>query len=216
MVNERWNKNEEAIGISLPEQIAKYILKKIMEGDLVQGDKIVEEYIASELKTSRAPVREALYLLQVDNIVERIPRRGTIVKSFTEKEIKEYAEVMAGLIQMAFDMSKDQWIQSTVVAGVDQKLEALDEVFAERKLIEYQQKANVLTGYFFEVADNKALNKFYHESVYILNVFAQVKWKVETMEHFHPQINRIVALLKDQKIEEAKAIVPNLLMDTLE
>ncbi|UOQ46984.1 GntR family transcriptional regulator [Gracilibacillus caseinilyticus] len=216
MVNERWNNNDEAIGISLPEQIAKYILKKIMKGELVQGDKIVEEYIASELKTSRAPVREALYLLQVDNIVERIPRRGTIVKSFTDKEIKEYAEVMAGLIQMAFDMSKDNWRNPAVVAILDQKLDALNEVFVKRKLIDYQQKANLLTSYFFEVADNKALSKFYHESVYILNVFAQVKWKVDTMEHFHPQISCIVALLKASKIEDAKAIVPNLLMDTLE
>ncbi|WP_209121115.1 GntR family transcriptional regulator [Alkalihalobacillus sp. BA299] len=75
--------SEGRFGESLPEQIAKHILKKIMKGDLVPGDKIVEEYIASELNTSRAPVREALYLLQVDQIVERIPRKGTIVKSFT-------------------------------------------------------------------------------------------------------------------------------------
>ncbi|WP_309520700.1 GntR family transcriptional regulator [Peribacillus frigoritolerans] len=66
-------------GESLPQQIAKHILKKIIEGEIEAGEKIVEEDISKELNTSRAPVREALYLLQVDGIVERMPRRGTIV-----------------------------------------------------------------------------------------------------------------------------------------
>jgi len=99
------NCNENHFGESLPEQIAKYILKKIMKGELVSGNKIFEEYVASELNTSRAPVREALYLLQIDNIVGRIPIRGTVVKNFTDFEVREYTEVMVGLIQMALDSS---------------------------------------------------------------------------------------------------------------
>ena len=101
------------LGESLPQQISKYILKKIIKGEIRAGEKIVEEEISNQLNTSRAPVREALYLLQVDGIVERIPRRGTLVKKFTQKEIEEYNDVMIEIIQIAVDYSRNQWTDAT-------------------------------------------------------------------------------------------------------
>ncbi|MCA1027285.1 GntR family transcriptional regulator [Cytobacillus kochii] len=207
--------NEQRFGESLPEQIAKYILTKIMEGSYIPGDKIIEEKIAEELKTSRAPVREALYLLQVDNIVERIHRKGTVVKSFTTEDIKEYTHVMVGLIQMALDMTSNRWHDETKDT-LKLKLDAVEEAFLAGDLIGYQMKSTGLTTFFFEVANNKALSKFYYESVYILTVFAQVKWTMNTMNRFHPKMKLITKNLMENKITEAKDVVPALLLETLE
>lgn len=209
------NSDENRFGESLPEQIAKYILKKIMKGELVPGDKIVEEYVASELNTSRAPVREALYLLQVDDIVERIPRKGTIVKSFTNVEVREYIEVMVGLIQMALDFTKGKWTADHL-AILEQKMEETTEKFVAGELFAYQQKATQLLVYLFEVAANKALSKFFFESVYILNVFAQVKWTMETMAFYHPRMEKIIQWIKRNEFEKAKELVPDLLLRTLD
>ncbi|WP_378540931.1 GntR family transcriptional regulator [Neobacillus cucumis] len=207
--------NGNRFGESLPEQIAKHILTKIMKGDLVPGDKIVEDAVATELQTSRAPVREALYLLQVDNIVERIPRKGTVVKSLTSLEIREYTEVMIGLIQMALDFSKDKWTAERI-ENLTLKLESMTEMFAVNELLGYQQKATLLTNYLFEVAENKALSKFYRESVYILNVFAQVKWTIETMNFYHHKMQKLIHWIKENDIEKAKEIIPDLLLETLD
>lgn len=207
--------NEQRFGESLPEQIAKHILKKIMKGEYVPGDKIIEEKIAEELKTSRAPVREALYLLQVDNIVERIHRKGTVVKSFTTDDIKEYTDVMVGLIRMALELTENRW-QGEVRKTLESKFEAVETAYNARNLLDYQKKSTALTTYFFEVANNKALSKFYSESVYILTVFAQVKWTANTMNNFHPRMKKIVETLLQNEIIEAKAVVRDLLLDTLE
>ncbi|WP_052737795.1 GntR family transcriptional regulator [Bacillus sp. SA1-12] len=206
--------NENPFGESLPEQIAKYILEKIIKDELHPGDKIVEEYIAQELNTSRAPVREALYLLQIDNIVERIPRKGTLVKSFTDYEIREYTEVMIGLIQMALDFTKEKWTPNTL-QSLDEKFTVMSNMFHARELLGYQESSSLLTNYIFEVAGNKALSKFYYESVYILNVFAKVKWTKETMIKFHPKMENMVILIKENQINRAKDIIPNLLLETL-
>ena len=206
--------NENHFGESLPGQIAKYILEKIMKGEIGPGHKIVEEHFAQELNTSRAPVREALYLLQMSNIVERIPRRGTIVKSFSSTEIREYTEVMIGLIQMALEFSKDKWTQSSLQT-LDEKLSLMTKKLHAEELLSYQESSGKLTKYLFEVAGNKALNKFYEESVYILNVFAKIKWTIETMNHFHPNMEKMVAFIKDNQIDQAKQIIPDLLLDTL-
>ncbi|WP_163580894.1 GntR family transcriptional regulator [Gracilibacillus saliphilus] len=217
MAYEQFNDKEHAnpFGESLPEQIAKHILKKIMQGEYIPGDKIAEEHIASELNTSRAPVREALYLLQVDNIVERIPRKGVIVKTFTESEIKEYAEVMIGLIQMAIELTKESWTKDKI-AILDNKVQQMQVDYGQQDLMAYQSSSAHVTEYLFEVANNRPLSHFYKESVYILKVFANLKWTVETMEHFHSQMTRIVELLKANQLDKAKALVPHLLLDTLD
>ncbi|PMC33776.1 hypothetical protein CJ195_26845 [Bacillus sp. UMB0899] len=209
-----FNSNENRFGESLPEQIAKYILEKIMKGEIAPGHKIVEEHFAQELNTSRAPVREALYLLQISNIVERIPRKGTLVKSFSSIEIREYTEVMIGLIQMALDFSKGKWTQDSLET-LDDKLNLMSNKFLASELLSYQESSAMLTKYLFEVADNKALYKFYDESVYILNVFAKVKWTIETMSNFHPKIKKMVTFIKENQMDQAKEIIPDLLLDTL-
>lgn len=185
-----------------------------MKGEIGPGHKIVEEYVAQELKTSRAPVREALYLLQISNIVERIPRKGTLVKSFSTIEIREYTEVMIGLIQMALEFSKGKWTEDSL-QSLDETLNLMSNKFHAGELLAYQESSSILTKYLFEVAGNKALSKFYDESVYILNVFAKVKWTNETMNHFHPKMLEVVSCIKENNIDQAKEIIPALLLDTL-
>ncbi len=205
---------ENHFGESLPEQIAKYILEKIMKGEIAPGHKIVEEHFAQALNTSRAPVREALYLLQISNIVERIPRKGTIVKSFSSNEIREYTQVMIGLIQMAIEFSKDKWTQDSL-QELDEKLKLMSKNFQADELLAYQESSSLLANYLFEVAGNKALSKFYYESVYILNVFAKIKWNLKTMRNFHPRMENLVLLIRENQFDHAKEVIPDLLLDTL-
>ena len=47
---------------SLAEQIARHVGRQIVTGDLVEGERIQELRIASELNVSRGSVREALLL----------------------------------------------------------------------------------------------------------------------------------------------------------
>ncbi|MDQ0159861.1 GntR family transcriptional regulator [Alkalibacillus salilacus] len=188
---------------SLPQSISKEILRKIMKGELVSGDKIVEENIASELETSRAPVREALYLLQVNGIVDRIPRKGTIVKSFTRDDISDYVEVMIHIIQYGIvgvskvwnDTHKEKW---------QQLYEDVLTYYGLQDLIHYQHSAELMLRYVMVLADNKALMRFYDEANQILNVFAQVQWNQETMIQFHKQFAKFVEALAEVNFEEAK------------
>lgn len=194
--NTSFDPERSGFGESLPQQIYKHILKKIIEWELKAGDKIVEEDIARELGTSRAPVREALYLLQVDGVVERIPRRGTIVAAFTEHEIVEYNDVMIGLIRTAVDFSRDQWME----AELQQLRDYRQEVQAEcdnQQVIAYQLKVEQLLKFIFAVAGNKALIRYYEKTSLILKVFAGVRWDVQTMENFQAKLDVFAdALLK--------------------
>ncbi|PGT82782.1 GntR family transcriptional regulator, partial [Bacillus sp. AFS040349] len=78
---------------ALSNSIAKHITDQIISGDLKPGEKLVEHIYAEEYGTSRAPVREAIYLLAIEGLVERIPRKGAVVKEYSEHEIYDLLEI---------------------------------------------------------------------------------------------------------------------------
>jgi DNA-binding GntR family transcriptional regulator len=63
--------------------------QKIVSGELVNGDRLKEREICTELDVSRTPVREALRLLQADGLVVIEPRRGGVVAGVSDNEAEE-------------------------------------------------------------------------------------------------------------------------------
>lgn len=64
---------------SLTESIRKKLIGKIVAGELLPGDHIVEAEIASELGVSRTPVRDALQALMTHGILVRRAHHGCFV-----------------------------------------------------------------------------------------------------------------------------------------
>ncbi|WP_347321155.1 GntR family transcriptional regulator [Rossellomorea sp. RS05] len=191
---------------SLPEKVYHHLLQQIFNGVIKAGEKIIEEDVARDLGTSRAPVREALYLLKVDGIAERIPRIGTIVKDFSDKEIIEYNDAVIGLLQSAIEQSQPKWDDTN-----RHRLQVLGDEADEACRLEdvqlYQSRVEQLITHVFIVSDNKALMRFYKEANHILMVFAQVKWTRETMKNFNRELNVFTSSLVEGKFDDAKKAV---------
>ncbi|WP_160723209.1 GntR family transcriptional regulator [Bacillus sp. USDA818B3_A] len=88
---------------ALSNHIAEHITDQIIKGELAPGEKLIEHIYAEEYGTSRAPVREAIYLLSIEGLVERIPRKGAVVKDYTENEIYDLLEIRNMLEMMAIE-----------------------------------------------------------------------------------------------------------------
>ena len=76
---------------SMAEQIATTIRQAIADGKLRPGARLLEVQMASEMGTSRAPLREALIQLEREGLVVRQPNRGTFVAELTEDMVREVA-----------------------------------------------------------------------------------------------------------------------------
>src|SRR5690554_4126480 len=85
---------------SLPDIIANNLLRKILKGELRQGDRLIESEIAKELNVSNIPVREAFYILQSTEIIERLPRKGVRVKAMSKKEINDYKDALIEIYKL--------------------------------------------------------------------------------------------------------------------
>ncbi|MDL2209361.1 GntR family transcriptional regulator [Desulfovibrio sp. OttesenSCG-928-O18] len=70
-------------------QITEYIKQCILDGEYGPGEKVNEVDIASRLKVSRAPVREALQYLAQTGLLVSIPQKGKFIAALTAKEIQD-------------------------------------------------------------------------------------------------------------------------------
>lgn len=201
----------DCIGEALPEQIARFILEKIIDGTFKPGEKIVEEKISSALNVSRAPVREALYLLQVDGLVERIPRRGTIVCDFNQKELIEAGLIFVGLTQRAIELSIDKWecCHSRIWAAYQENLQ---KEYENKSIIGYSENLEKILRYLFLLTESKILLKYFCETNYILNVFSRVTWTIETMEEFHQDFKLFCHAVLEADVEHAKKYIQRALI----
>ncbi|WP_181351242.1 GntR family transcriptional regulator [Thalassobacillus sp. CUG 92003] len=116
---------------ALSNHIAEHITNQIITGKLQPGEKLVENNYAEEYGTSRAPVREAIFTLTVEGLVERVPRRGAIVKEYTESEIYDLLEIRIMLESLAIKRINEN--------GVDE--EFLKEMEAILRKMQDQKEA---------------------------------------------------------------------------
>lgn len=65
----------------------------ILMGKLVPGERLMENQLAEKLGVSRTPIREALRMLELENLVELVPRKGAQVLDMTEKDIIDVLEI---------------------------------------------------------------------------------------------------------------------------
>ncbi|WP_341862617.1 GntR family transcriptional regulator [Gymnodinialimonas sp. 57CJ19] len=87
--------------VPLRVQVADQLRAAILSGRLRPGTSLVETALAEQMKVSRAPIREAIQILENDGLVETIAYKGKRVKPLTAREVaetyslREVFEVMA-------------------------------------------------------------------------------------------------------------------------
>ncbi|HMO08429.1 MAG TPA: GntR family transcriptional regulator [Paracoccaceae bacterium] len=74
-------------------QIADRIRRAIVTGRLRPGAALVETALAEQMNVSRAPIREAIQILEADGLVETEAYKGKRVKPLTVREVAETYEM---------------------------------------------------------------------------------------------------------------------------
>src|ERR1700761_5208333 len=86
---------------SMAEQVKQELLRKIMQGELPPGTRLVELQIARDLNTSQGPVREALRELEAMELVTTEPYKGSRVREVSANDVREAYVVRAALEELA-------------------------------------------------------------------------------------------------------------------
>lgn len=77
----------------LRDKIFEVLRTWILDGTLAPGERVVESTIAKQLQVSRAPLREALWLLANIGLVQLKAHQGAFVARLSPQDIREILEV---------------------------------------------------------------------------------------------------------------------------
>lgn len=94
--------------LPLRDVVFQTLRQAILRGELEPGERLMEIHLADRLGVSRTPIREAIRKLELEGLVVMIPRRGAIVASITEKDLKDVLEVRRTLEVMAAEIACDR------------------------------------------------------------------------------------------------------------
>lgn len=119
-------------------QTMRCLLRNILGGVYAPGDRIREAEVAQRLGISRAPVREALRILEQDGLIEILPWRGARVIDPDPAEIADLFDLLGAVYgavaRFAVRHATDAELQrfyveiAEFVEGVTQKREVIDLV----------------------------------------------------------------------------------------
>lgn len=79
----------------LADDVARFVRRRIFDGSYAAGEYIRLDQLAAELGVSVTPVREALFELRGEGLLEQLPRRGFVVLPVTDRDITDVSDVQA-------------------------------------------------------------------------------------------------------------------------
>lgn len=88
------------VSTTLAEQVADRIVDAIIAREFASGERLIETELASALKVSRVPVREAIRILQSQGLIVATPRKGMRVAEFDATWAQQLHETRVALEQL--------------------------------------------------------------------------------------------------------------------
>lgn len=146
-----YNKTMQALRFEdLAEQVYRSLRSMILSGELVPGQKLVQEALSERLGVSRTPLLAAFSKLEKELLVELVPRRGAFVKRLSPEELLQLYDVRLRLEPLGA-------AQAAAVAG-EAELAEIDAVLAShRDAVAAGEQAEIrLADYRFHMAVIKA------------------------------------------------------------
>jgi DNA-binding GntR family transcriptional regulator len=78
---------------TIRKKVYEHVREQILSGQIAPKERLIETKIAQDIGTSRTPVREALHSLEMEGLIESIPRIGYTVKAISDREVVELWEI---------------------------------------------------------------------------------------------------------------------------
>jgi DNA-binding GntR family transcriptional regulator len=116
---------EEEELLSIRERAYLYLKDLILSGEYKPGDRLIEREVASQLKISRTPIREALFRLESQGFVKTVPRKGVIVSNISEEEVIEVFTILSSLEVLAARLAA-QKVDEVLIGEFNEKIEKLE------------------------------------------------------------------------------------------
>lgn len=196
--------NRRTRGGSLRERAYVHIQRQIADGTLEAGGGISELVLAKQLKSSRAPIREAMHQLAAEGLLEQNPWGGMIVAQLKREDIVELYELREALEVFAVgkiarapmrtpDKSRLQQLVDEI-AKMQRELEKAKRPALDARQMEHFIECDLgFHALLMSMANNSRLQKVVNDTRLLISVFAihregHDRASLKSIQRYHQKI----------------------------
>jgi len=193
--------------LTVAENTARYLRTRIITGELSPGQKLIENGLASLLEVSTAPLREAFLILEKEQLVVKIPRKGCFVAEVSVEDCRQMFKVREAIELCAIDLLKAQNIRDlpdyvlTLAVGSSFSQTFFDDVEERIRgfnaFPEFHIKLVQSTG-------NNWLIRLYHSIVPTLTRYQFMSYVANLPDRALEAHNKILNLIETGNYEQAR------------
>ncbi|MEH6534005.1 MAG: GntR family transcriptional regulator [Photobacterium frigidiphilum] len=190
---------------SLTENVAESLRYSIVNGELSLGQALSEASLSETFNVSKTPVREALFILKQEGLIDIIPQKGSFVFKPDEKSIVElcnfrsYIEPIA--IAESMKNNPQEFLESLEISIVKMEHKLKNKDFKAFLLLDGEFHES-----FFKHCDNSILRKSYQlVQFHIGAIRSHLTSTEEAFAEILEDHRLIYQLLSNNKLDEAQS-----------
>lgn len=119
----------------LREEVYEALKKAIVCGRIESGQVLREDGLAEQLGTSRTPIREAIFRIEQEGLIKKLPRGGFCVNDLCVEEIEEIFDLMCLLEMYAAEKSIHLYTAEDILA-MEENLRLFERAVRENRIDE--------------------------------------------------------------------------------
>lgn len=204
--------NKPTEKVNLAQSVHDHIMEMLIRREILPGEKIPEEKIASKLDVSRTPIREAIRLLAAEGLVNLYPNRFAEVIVLSKEDIHDL-----GIIRLDHDMLAGRF---AIYNGSNADFTELAEI--AEQCSEYAEQGDVYNRIIYDahfhnkltdIGGNPILSRFQKELYQKICLFQAMEYSdVQDSLHKISHHSKIIqALINRDEEEYAEAVREHLI-----
>ncbi len=191
----------------LADEVYDQLVSAIMNLEIGQNDRLVQEKLASDLGISRTPVREALMRLEQEGVLQQSAQGGYRLHQMSDQEVRELYQTRAaieGQVARILAEKNDPADHRTLRDTIEK-----EENISSASVQEYFEANRNIHRRFVELANNRYLLEMFDMTwgkAMAFQIFAQID-NVDLSKSLGDHMALVDALEKGDKIEALEVFI---------
>lgn len=198
--------------LSQKQHIYNFISDEISNGKLNRNDKLTEQYIAEKLNISRTPVREALFQLTADGLLEHTPRKGFRIKKLSQQDAKDIYQLI-GLLDAKAAILSIPHLDENDFSNMQFLIDAMTSAIRNKLYTKYNELQDQFHDMYILKCQNKILidSLEKHKNFFIGNKYCNIEPEEiqEMLLKTNKEHQKILELFKEKDSTNLRIFIEN-------
>lgn len=193
--------------LPLRDVVFSTLRQAILKGELEPGERLMEIQLAERLGVSRTPIREAIRKLELEGLVNMVPRKGAEVAKISEKNLRDVLEVRRALEELAVELACQKLSPEEIheLKEANKKLESVIDCKDATVIAEADEAFHdIIYGGIENARLIQILNNLREQMYRYRLEYVKDKSTRTTLIHEH---NTIISALEERNIKAAKGAI---------